>query len=237
VKIEIAGLTKTYRGGTRALDGLDLTVPTGMFGLLGANGAGKTTLVSLVTGLYHARTGDIRVYGHSVRQAPLQALARLGVVFQMPTLDLDLTVAENLAYHGALHDLSRREALERGRQELERLGAADRISETVRSLSGGLRRRVEIARALLHRPSLLVIDEATAGLDVAGRETLLKHIRALCRDGISVLWATHMLDEVDGQDPLVVLHRGTVRWTGPARELGAGHALAQAFLTLTSESA
>jgi ABC-2 type transport system ATP-binding protein len=218
----------------RALDGVSFEVRPGSFTvLLGPNGAGKTTLVSLATGLYHARHGEIRVFGHSLREAPLPALAKTGVVFQMPTLDLDLTVAENLAYHGALHGLSRRDALERGRAELARLGAADRFSDKIRSLSGGLRRRVEIARALLHEPKLLILDEATAGLDVAGRRTLLQSIRALCRGGMSVLWATHMLEEVEGDDPLVVLHHGRVRWTGPARELAGAGPLAQAFLQLT----
>jgi ABC-2 type transport system ATP-binding protein len=153
----------------------------------------------------------------------------------MPTLDLDLTVAENLAYHGALHDLSRREALARGRAELERLGAAGRMSDTVRSLSGGLRRRVEIARALLHRPKLLVVDEATAGLDVAGRQTLLDSMRALCRGGRTVLWASHMLEEIEEGNPVIVLHRGTVRWTGTARDLSRERPLSDAFLHFTRE--
>jgi ABC-2 type transport system ATP-binding protein len=219
-----------------ALKDVSFAVEPGSFTvLLGPNGAGKTTLVSLVTGLYHARRGEVRIFGHSVRDSPLLALAKTGIVFQMPTLDPDLTVAENLAYHGALHDLPRREALERGKAELDRLGAADRIGDRVRSLSGGLRRRVEIARALLHRPKLLILDEATAGLDVAGRRTLLAFVRAMCREGTSVLWATHMLDEVEAHDPLIVLHRGRVRWTGPAADLGADRSLADAFLHLTEE--
>jgi ABC-2 type transport system ATP-binding protein len=233
--LDVRGLSHSF-GARKALDDVSFAVEPGSFSvLLGPNGAGKTTLVSLITGLYHARRGEVRVFGRSLRDAPLLALADLGVVFQMQTLDLDLTVAENLAYHGSLHDLSRGEALERGREHLDRLGMAERISDTVRSLSGGLRRRVEIARALLHGPKLLLVDEATAGLDVAGRQTLLTAIRALCRGGTSVLWATHMLDEVEDDDPLIVLHRGTVRWAGPARDLGSGRPLADAFLQLTGE--
>ncbi|RDI61206.1 ATP-binding cassette domain-containing protein [Microvirga subterranea] len=210
--------------------------PATMTVLLGPNGAGKTTLVSLVTGLYSAHHGDIQVFGHSMREAPLLGLAKMGVVFQMPTLDPDLTVSDNLAYHAALHGLSRSDARERERIELERLGIPDRRLEKVRTLSGGLRRRVELARALLHRPSLLIVDEATAGLDVASRRLFLEHVRILCQEGISVLWATHMLDEVAPHDPLLVLHQGRLCWSGRAANLAAGTSLADAFLWLTGGS-
>jgi ABC-2 type transport system ATP-binding protein len=233
----VRDLTHAF-GSRRALRDVSFGIEPGSFAvLLGPNGAGKTTLLSLVAGLYHARRGEIRIFGRSLRETPLPALASLGVVFQMPTLDLDLTVDENLAYHGALHDLSRRDALRRGREELERLGVAERRSETVRSLSGGLRRRVEIARALLHGPRLLVVDEATAGLDAVARQTLLGSIRSRCREGLTVLWATHMLEEVEPDDALIVLHRGEVRWQGVARDFARGSALLQAFLNLTGEAA
>jgi len=225
-------------GARQALSGVSLSVEDGSFTvLLGPNGAGKTTLISLVTGLYNAQQGDIRLFGHSIRRDPMPALASLGVVFQMSTLDLDLTVDQNLAYHAALHGLPRREAAKRVGAELERLGIGDRRSEKVRSLSGGMRRRVEIARALLHRPKFLIVDEATAGLDVAGRQWLLKHVRSLCGQGLSVLWATHLLDEVEPGDRLAVLHRGTVRWTGEARRLAADTSLESAFLRLTGSAA
>lgn len=225
-------------GPRQALSDVNLIVEPGSFvALLGPNGAGKTTLVSLVTGLYNAQKGDIRIFDYSIRRDPLPALASLGVVFQMPTLDLDLTVAENLAYHAALHGLSRHEAMKRASIELDRLGVADRSRDKVRALSGGLRRRVEIARALLHNPRFLIVDEATAGLDVAGRQLLLKHVRSLCREGLSVLWATHMLDEVEPTDRLAVLHRGAIRWTGMASELASSDTLEAAFLGLTGEGA
>jgi ABC-2 type transport system ATP-binding protein len=223
-------------GARRVLSDVNLTVKPGSFTiLLGPNGAGKTTLVSLVTGLYNAQHGDIHIFGHSIRRNPLPALARLGVVFQMPTLDLDMTVEQNMAYHGSLHGLARNEARERAAEELERLGVGDRRNEKVRSLSGGLRRRVEIARALLHRPQLLIVDEATAGLDVAGRQLLLNHVRSLSRKGMSVLWATHMLDEVEPSDQLVVLHQGSVRWEGEARDLAPEGELRAAFLRITGQ--
>jgi ABC-2 type transport system ATP-binding protein len=224
-------------GARQVLSHIDLVVEPGSFTvLLGPNGAGKTTLVSLLTGLYNARQGDIRIFGHSIRRNPLPALAALGVVFQMPTLDLEMSVEQNILYHGSLHGLSRREAKERAGEELERLGIGSRRSDRVRALSGGLRRRVEIARALLHRPKFLIVDEATAGLDVAGRQLLLDHVRSLCREGLSVLWATHMLDEIDPSDRLVVLHDGRVRWTGEARGLASDEALESAFLTLTGRT-
>jgi ABC-2 type transport system ATP-binding protein len=235
--LAIENLSHGY-GERKALSGVSLVVEPGSFTvLLGPNGAGKTTLVSLITGLYNAQQGDIRLFGHSIRRDPLPALASLGVVFQMPTLDLDLTVAENLSYHAALHGLSRREAAKRASVELERLGVAERSRDKVRALSGGLRRRVEIARALLHNPYLLIVDEATAGLDVAGRQLLLRHVRSLCGEGLSVLWATHMLDEVEPADRLAVLHRGSVRWAGVARELASSETLEAAFLHLTDGAA
>jgi ABC-2 type transport system ATP-binding protein len=224
-------------GRRKVLSDVSFTIaPATMAVLLGSNGAGKTTLISLVTGLYSAQHGDIQVFGHSMREAPLLGLAKMGVVFQMPTLDPDLTVSDNLAYHAALHGLSRRDALERERIELERFGIADRRLERVRALSGGLRRRAELARALLHRPSLLIVDEATAGLDVASRRLFLEHVRGLSRDGLSVLWATHMLDEIEPHDPLLVLDQGRLCWSGRAADLAAETSLADAFLRLTGGS-
>lgn len=221
-------------GVRQVLSHVSLRVEPGSFTvLLGPNGAGKTTLISLVTGLYSARQGDIRIFGHSIRQDPLPALASLGIVFQMPTLDPDMSVEQNMLYYGSLHGLSRRDIRERAGEELARLGVGDRQADKVRALSGGLRRRVEIARALLHRPRFLIVDEATAGLDVAGRQLLLAHVRSLCREGLSVLWATHMLDEIDPSDRLAVLHQGKVRWTGQAGDLADGRNLEAAFLELT----
>jgi ABC-2 type transport system ATP-binding protein len=235
----VEGLSHDF-GRRHALRDVGFTVEPGTFTvLLGPNGAGKTTLLSLVTGLYSARRGDIWILGHSLRKEPLMGLAKLGVVFQHPTLDLDLTVGENLLYHAALHGLSRQQARERSIRELDRLGILDRAADKVRVLSGGLRRRVEIARALLHEPQLLVVDEATVGLDVAMRRALVQYVRTLCHDrSLSVLWATHMLDEVGPHDPLIVLHEGAVCWSGPAGDLSrAGENLSDAFLKLTGQAA
>jgi len=188
--------------------------------LLGLNGAGKTTLFSLVTRLYDHETGAIRIFGAEIKQHPSAALARIGVVFQQATLDLDLTVAQNLRYHAALHGLPRQLAVERIAREVERIGLIDRLGDKVRQLSGGQRRRVEIARALLHQPQLLLLDEPTVGLDIASRQFLLDHVRMLCRgEGLAVLWATHLIDEVDPEGQVIVLHQGRVLAQGAVADV------------------
>jgi ABC-2 type transport system ATP-binding protein len=229
----------SHRYGARAaLDDVSFDVPPGSFAvLMGRNGAGKTTLISLITRLYHAQQGAIRIFGMDLRGEPLKALAAIGVVFQQLTIDLDLTVRENLIYHAALHGLSRREASTRIGEELERIGMRERLNERVRSLSGGMRRRVEIARALLHRPRLILLDEPTAGLDMAVRSAILAHVRALCRErGTAVLWTTHLIEEADAADLAVVLHNGRLLDCGlpetifsKAKASSAG----EAFLAMT----
>ena len=208
-------------GPRRVLNDVSFSVSPGDFMvLLGLNGAGKTTLFSLATRLYVQREGAIRIFGMDIREKASECLRRMGVVFQQPTLDLDLTVEQNLLYHASLHGLSHREAVQRGVAEMERVGLADRRRDKVRQLSGGQRRRVEIARCLLHRPRLLLLDEPTVGLDIASRQFMLDHTRQLCREeGIAALWATHLIDEVGDGAQVVVLHKGEVRAVGPATQL------------------
>ena len=208
-------------GARKALDGASFTVRAGEFTvLLGLNGAGKTTLFALITGLYHSHAGSISVFGHDLRRNFLSALARMGVVFQQPTVDLDLTVEQNLFYHASLHGMSRAVAAPRVTDELERVGLADRRRERVRQLSGGQRRRVELARALVHDPALLLLDEPTVGLDIESRQFLLDHVRRLCVErGLAVLWATHLIDEADDRSNVVVLHRGKVLASGAAPQI------------------
>ena len=191
--------------------------------LLGPNGAGKSTLFGLLTRLLALQQGDTLLAGQSLRKQPADAMRQIGVVFQQNALDLDLTVRQNLQYHAALHGLSRKEAQKRGDRELERFRLLDRANEAVRQLNGGHRRRVEIARALLHEPSLLLLDEPTVGLDVASSKALNEHVRTLCdEDGLTVLWATHLIEEVRLDDRVLILHEGKLLADG------AGHDICQA---------
>ena len=239
--LAVDGLTHAF-GPRTVLHDVAFRIPPGAFTvLLGQNGAGQTTLFALVTRLYHASQGRIAVFGRPFRGDPGAALARMGVVFQQPTLDLDLTVAQNLRYHAALHGMAGRDAAPRIAAELARVGLSDRAGDRVRLLSGGQRRRVELARALLHDPALLLLDEPTAGLDMDSRAFLLDHVRGLCRDrGLAVLWATHLIDEAGPDAHVIVLHRGRVLAAGPAAEVVA-HAgaagLKDAFERLTRVAA
>jgi len=211
VALSIEGVSHFY-GTRRALDDVSFTVAPATFSaLLGLNGAGKSSLFSLVTRLFGVQAGSIHIFGHDIRRDPGEALRVLGVVFQPRTLDLDLSVTQNLVYHAALHGIGKREALSRAGEELARIGLADRAGDKVRNLSGGQMRRLEIARALLHRPRLLLLDEATVGLDVKARADILSYVRRLVtEEGIGVLWATHLFDEIALSDDLVVLHQGRV---------------------------
>ena len=212
-----------FYGKKQALDDVSFEVyPGRVTALLGPNGAGKTTLFSLITRLFDTRTGRIEIVGRSPADHGSMALAPLGVVFQQPTLDLDLSVKQNLRYFAALRGLKRKDADERMIKALSALDMAERIGERVRDLNGGHRRRVEIARALLHSPKLLLLDEPTIGLDSPTRTAIVRHIHELARAGnIGVLWATHLFDEVEPDDDLLVLTRGRIVARGKAKEVVA----------------
>ena len=237
VALEVSGLGFHY-GTKPALADVSFSAVSGRFKvLLGPNGAGKTTLFSLITRLFDGPNGTIKVNGRNLREESQIALARMGVVFQAPTLDLDLSVRQNLMYHAALHGLSRDEALARIKIELGRLGMVERIDERFRGLNGGHRRRVEIARALIHRPQLLLLDEPTVGLDVPTRRDIVDHVHVLARDyGIAVLWATHLIDEISDDDDVMILHQGRVRADGSLTEVvkaAGAKDIASAFDALT----
>lgn len=236
--LAVENVTYAY-GDRKALEDVSFTVPAGRFcALLGPNGAGKSTAFSLLTRLFVTQTGQIRISGIDLSQNPRAALALMGVVFQQPTLDLDLTVRQNLAYFAALHGISGREAVHRIDMVLGWLGMAERAEERARHLNGGHRRRAEIARALIHRPRVLLLDEPTVGLDAASRRSITERVHELCDDdGLTVLWATHLVDEVRDEDELIVLHRGKVLARGIAAEIAAGERLADAFLAMTREEA
>jgi ABC-2 type transport system ATP-binding protein len=234
-------VVKTY-GPIRAVDGVTLRANAGEFiALLGPNGAGKSTLFQLLSGLFTADSGRIEVMGHDMSRDPVPALAGLGIVFQQPTLDLELSVTANLLFHAGLHGMPRASALRRIEEELGWLGLKERANDKTAQLSGGNRRRVELARALLHEPRLLLMDEPTVGLDPASRSDLLKQLLMLRRERqVAILWATHLCDEVPDADRVIVLHRGKVLSdTTPAKLIAAsGKAtIEEAFLAMTGPTA
>jgi len=206
-----------------ALADVSVALRPGRFtALLGPNGAGKTTLVSLLSALFVPQGGRIAIFGVDLAKDPLSALSVMGIVFQQQTLDLDLSVRQNMAYFAALHGLAGRRAGARIEACLARLGLAVRQKEKVRALNSGHRRRLEIARALLHEPRFLLLDEPTVGLDIPARADLVAHVHALCHDdSLTVLWATHLVDEIAAEDDLVVLHHGTVRANGAVADVMA----------------
>ncbi|MBS0250578.1 MAG: ATP-binding cassette domain-containing protein [Proteobacteria bacterium] len=233
----VNGVSHSF-GDRKVLDRVSLTVERGAFVvLLGLNGAGKSTLFSLITRLYDNVTGEISIRGFDVRRRPSQALQRLGVVFQSRTVDLDLTLMQNMKYHAALHGFAGREATRRAQQALELVGLADRANEKVRALSGGQVRRVEIARSMMHRPDLLLLDEATVGLDLGSRESVMKIVRDLvAKEQLGVLWATHLMDEVIRTDQVVILHKGVILYNGPVPQLltlTGTSSVREAFRTVT----
>ncbi|HXV29981.1 MAG TPA: ABC transporter ATP-binding protein [Sinorhizobium sp.] len=235
IALKISRVSHSY-GTSKALDDVSFCVKAGRFcALLGPNGAGKSTLFALLTRLIAAGDGHISVAGFDIARDPRAALARIGVVFQQPTLDLDMTVRRNLNYFAGLHGLSGRTAAVAIDAALTQLDMAERADEQVRALNGGHRRRMEIARALIHGPEILLLDEPTVGLDAASRQAITDHVHLLAESGLAVLWATHLVDEVRPTDQVVVLHRGRVLSDGPAGELAGGQGLAKAFLSMTAE--
>ena len=235
--LELEGVGFDYPG-RRVLDEVSFSVPVGVFCvLLGANGAGKTTLFSLITRLFLCRSGQIRILGRDVRHDAQRSLSQLGVVFQQPTLDLDLTVRQNLRYYCALQGLVYGDLRVRIDEALGRLGLLERADDMARQLSGGQRRRLELLRAMLHRPRLLLADEPTVGLDIHSRQAIIQQVRDSCtQDGVGVLWATHLVDEVRLEDQVVVIHRGRVLAQGRAAQILADTGSAtvhDAFTALT----
>ncbi len=236
--LEIDQLTKRY-GDRTALDRLTLSLPAAQFtALLGPNGAGKSTLFQVLTGLFVADAGEVQVAGHSLRHAAVQALAHIGVVFQQMSLDLDLSVRRNLQFHADLHGLPKALARERIDAGCAALATRADLDRPVRELSGGNRRKVELVRALLHHPKVLLMDEPTVGLDPKSRRDLLAAVRAdVAARGTTVLWATHLVEEAEAADRVVVLHRGRLLADGtPAgvvAQLG-GSGLEDAFIRATA---
>jgi ABC-2 type transport system ATP-binding protein len=237
--LHIQGLVKRY-GNRTALQGFGVDLAAGtLVVLLGPNGAGKSTLFQVLTGLFVADEGEVTVSGLSLATQATQALRHIGVVFQQMSLDLDLSVRRNLQFHADLHGLPRALAAERIVQGCAALGLDGELARPVRELSGGNRRKVELVRALLHRPALLLMDEPTVGLDPKSRRDLMAAIRAdIAARGTCVLWATHLVEEAEAADRVLVLHLGRLLADGtpPAVTAALGGAtLEQAFIHATSK--
>ena len=214
----------THRYGDRvALANVSFEVKKGeIFGLLGPNGGGKSTLFRILSTMMVPTEGRAVIAGFDVAKQPAQVRRQVGVVFQTQSLDKALTVEENLRAQGHLHGLSGAVLRERMEAAMERLGLLDRRKDLVDTLSGGLRRRVEIAKALLHRPQVLLMDEASTGLDPAARRELSRHVETLReQDGVTILLTSHILAEAERCDRLVLLHQGKIVAQGSPRELCA----------------
>jgi ABC-2 type transport system ATP-binding protein len=218
LSVEVSGLSRRY-GDRIALDGLSFSVRAGeIFALAGPNGSGKTTLFRILATALEPSGGTARVAGADLSD-PAALRRRLGVVFQTPALDPKLTARENLVHHGWLYGLRGRPLRRRADDMLGRFGLADRAEERVETLSGGLRRRVELAKALLHEPEVLLLDEPSGSLDPGARRDLWDHLRAL--RGVTILLTTHLMEEAERCDRLGILHRGRLVALGAPAELRA----------------
>lgn len=236
--LNIESLSKSY-GPIKALNEVSFSLAEGEYtSLLGPNGAGKTTLFQILTGLFVSEKGNVLINNYDMRNDAIKALAHIGVVFQQITLDMDLTVMENLKFHSNLHGINDKEFKKRVIVELEQVNLADRINDKVKSLSGGQKRRVELARSLLHRPKLLLLDEPTVGLDPQSRRDLLDYVIKLKEERkMAVLWATHLVDEAEKSDTVIVLNKGEIIKKDTPQNITKEYnkdTLHDAFVSLTS---
>lgn len=207
--IRIAELSHRY-GERQAIRALSLEInPAEIFVLLGPNGSGKTTLFRVLSTLIPPQSGSVAILGHDLATAAAAVRGQLGVVFQAASVDKKLTVRENLRHHGRLYGLSGREVRERTDEMLQRLGLAERSGEYVEKLSGGLRRRVELAQGMLHRPRLLLLDEPSTGLDPGARSDLWNYLQQVReKEGVTVVLTTHLLEEAERADRIGIMHLG-----------------------------
>lgn len=208
----------SHRYGDRiAVDDLSLEVAQGeTFALLGPNGSGKTTLFRVLSTLIALQSGDVSIFGADLRREPLAVRRCLGVVFQAPSLDKKLTVAENLWHQGRMYGIPRSELRQRSADLLGAVGLSDRCHDRVETLSGGMRRRVELAKCMLHNPRLLLLDEPSTGLDPGARSDLWRLLTDLqTRLGVTVVLTTHLLEEADRADRIAIMHQGKVAALGP----------------------
>jgi len=226
--LQIEDLVKRYPTGTEALKGVSLSISPGQFfGLLGPNGAGKSTLIHCTTGLAAPTSGAIRVFGHDAVSHYEQARLAVGLAPQDLNLDWFLTVEETLDYHGGYFGMPRRDRRERARELLEAFSLVEKKHERTRTLSGGMKRRLILARALMHRPQLLILDEPTAGVDVELRLELWQYVQRINAEGTTILLTTHYLEEAEELcDAIAFINGGEIVATGTSDELAERYGVA-----------
>jgi len=239
--IEAHALVKRFNGFT-AVDRVSFTVPEGaIFGFLGPNGAGKTTTIKMLTTVLAPSEGRLLIAGHDPVKEPLEVRRAFGIVFQDPSLDDELTAKENMELHGVLYGVPRTERRERIEALLQFVGLWDRRDEYVKRFSGGMKRRLEIGRALQHRPRILFLDEPTVGLDPQTRNQIWEFVRSLCRDErVTVFFTTHYMEEAERvADQVAVIDHGRIIAEGTAEALQrqtCSRTLEDAFIALTGRS-
>jgi len=220
--LEAHGLSFSY-GDRKALRDVSFSIGRGeIFGFLGPNGGGKTTLFRILSSLVPSDSGSVRMLGYDLKAEQHAVRRRLGVVFQHPSVDGKLTVAENLEHHGHLYGITGRKLRERSAAMLERMGLNSRADDLVETLSGGLQRRTELAKALLHEPELLLLDEPSTGLDPGARREFNNYLAVLReRDGVTIVLTTHYMEEAERCDRVGVMHQGRLVAVAPPGELKA----------------
>jgi ABC-2 type transport system ATP-binding protein len=235
--LAIDGLVKRYPTGTEALKQVSLTVAPGeFFGLLGPNGAGKSTLIHCATGLARPTSGSVRIFGHDAVNHYRAARQAVGLASQELNLDFFLTVEETLDYHGGYFGMPRAERKQRAAELLDVFSLTDKRHERTRFLSGGMKRRITLARALMHRPRLLILDEPTAGVDIELRLELWRYIERINAEGTTILLTTHYLEEAERLcNRIAFINHGQITATGTSAELAARYgvcSLEDAYLEL-----
>jgi ABC-2 type transport system ATP-binding protein len=239
--LEIADLVKRYPTGTEALRGVSLRIEDGeFFGLLGPNGAGKSTLIHCTTGLAQPTGGSIHVFGHDAIHHYSEARLAVGLAPQDLNLDWFLTLEETLDYHGGYFGMAKKDRRERAAELLDAFSLTDKRNERTRTLSGGMKRRLILARALMHRPRLLILDEPTAGVDVELRLELWHYVQRINAEGTSILLTTHYLEEAEQLcDRVAFINDGQIVAEGTSDELatrfGVG-TLEDAYLELVGRN-
>jgi ABC-2 type transport system ATP-binding protein len=239
--LDVRDLHKTYPTGVEALRGVSLGIETGdFFGLLGPNGAGKSTLIHCATGLARPTAGSIQIFGNDAIEHYAEARQAVGLAPQELNLDWFLTVEETLDYHAGYFGMPKRERRERARELLEAFSLTEKRNERTRTLSGGMKRRLILARALMHRPRLLILDEPTAGVDIELRLELWHYVRRINDEGTTILLTTHYLEEAEQLcDHIAFIHHGEIAAQGSAQELAARYGVANledAYLKLVGRS-